>query len=135
MPSAALDRLLNWPELQIRIRSSYATGLRRRACAYLRRNCHANPIRWLADGFARFESYMPPASPVSARQKVNVARTMASERARGCCCACFVFALQRYLGCQLRRETQRKKISRLFTQRPIFRHAFYRRNDPLVVRA
>ena len=35
-----------------------------------------------------------PRSPVSARQKVNVARTMASERARGCCCACFVFALQ-----------------------------------------
>ena len=25
---------------------------------------------------------------------MNVARTMASERARGCCCACFVFALQ-----------------------------------------
>ena len=35
-----------------------------------------------------------PRSPVSARQKVNVARTMSSERARGCCCACFVFALQ-----------------------------------------
>ena len=32
--------------------SEHATGLRRRACAYLRRNCHANPIRWLADGFA-----------------------------------------------------------------------------------
>ena len=38
--------------------------------------------------------YAQPRSPVSARQKVNVARTMASERARGCCCACFVFALQ-----------------------------------------
>ena len=75
-------------------RSSHAKGLRRRAGAHLRRSCHANPIRWLADGFAGQILHAQPRSPVSARQKVNVARTMASERARGCCCACFVFALQ-----------------------------------------
>ena len=49
-------------------RSSHAKGLRRRACAYLQRSCHANPIRWLADGFAGSNPTCP------ARQSVSDAR-------------------------------------------------------------
>ena len=46
------DRLLNLGRSCKSVsRSSHAKGLRRRTCAYHRRNCHANPIRWLADGF------------------------------------------------------------------------------------
>ena len=43
-------------------RSSHAKGLRRRACAYLQRSCHANPIRWLADGFPGSNPHAQPGS-------------------------------------------------------------------------
>ena len=61
--------------------------------------CSGGIVTQIQSGSSRADSpvrilYAQPRSPVSARQKVNVARTMASERARGCCCACFVFALQ-----------------------------------------
>ena len=47
-------------------RSSHAKGLRRRAGAHLRRSCHANPIRWLADGFAGSNPTCPARQSVSA---------------------------------------------------------------------
>ena len=38
---------------------SNANGLRRRVCAYSRRNCHANPIGWLAAGFGSSSPICP----------------------------------------------------------------------------
>jgi hypothetical protein len=38
---------------------SCANGLRRRTYAYLRRNCHAKPIGWLADGFGSSSPICP----------------------------------------------------------------------------
>ena len=69
-----------WPELQIRITSSYAKGLRRRACAYLRPSCHANPIRWLADGIG---SSSPICPATQSGLDWATATAMARDTARG----------------------------------------------------
>jgi hypothetical protein len=47
-------------------RSWYAKGLRCRACASLRRNCYANPNRWLEHGFAGSNPTCPATQSVSA---------------------------------------------------------------------
>src|SRR5207245_84166 len=39
--------------------SSHAKGLRHPDCAYLRPNCHANPIRWPSPGFASSNPICP----------------------------------------------------------------------------
>ena len=55
-------------------RSSHAKGLRRRAGAHLRRSCHANPIRWLADGFAGSNPTCPATQSVCASATEAVIR-------------------------------------------------------------
>ena len=51
-------------------------GLRRRTRAYLRRNCHANPIGWLAEGFGSSSPTCP------ARQSVCASAIEARHQAR-----------------------------------------------------
>jgi len=57
--------LLRARQFCISRRAGYAKSLRRRTCAYLRQNCHANPIGWLAAGFGSSSPICPASQSVS----------------------------------------------------------------------
>ena len=81
-------------------RSSCANGLRRRTYAYLRRNCHAKPIGWLADGFGSSSPICP------AMQSVSNASHMKVEEGR----AVRLSAINDAPGCSSRRTADRSLL-------------------------